>query len=114
MRIERRAPERSIQNVRRIVRNAMAVEKIEIFTGVFALAVMAFLVPDVITKRFIGESRYREGSVSVLPFEIAPVLEVLMNPPGGIRFDRADQLGDRDCSRGLQIEMYVIPHTTRA
>ena len=88
--ISRDAATRSVQHMRRIVRDAMAMQEVEIFASVGLFPVMGLLVPDVIPEGLVVKPGDRERTIPMLPFEVFSVRKGLMNPASGVRLDCGD------------------------
>src|SRR5580765_4804938 len=105
---------RSIQNVGRVVRDPVTIQEVEVFARVCLFPVMGLLVPDIIAEGLVIKSGDRECTIPMLPFEVLSVRKGLMNPAGGVRLDRGDQLGDGHGARWLEVQVDVVPDAAGA
>src|SRR3954469_24166738 len=105
---------RSIKDVCRVIGQSVEIQEPEIFSGIRPFTMMGLLVADVVPESLVVETGNAERTVSMLPLEVFPVWKSLMNPPGRIGLDRADQLGDGYRTWRLDVQVYMVPNSTGA
>ena len=86
----------------------MYLQQRQVFTGKCPLPMMLLLITDVVPQSRIVRATHCECAISMLPLEITPVREALVNPSCGAGFDAADELRNADRGWRFNIEMYVI------
>jgi hypothetical protein len=67
-----------------------------------------FLIADVVSKGSVVRSADGECTVPVLPFEILPVREGLVNPSGRVALNSPNKICDRDCGWWFHIQMHMV------
>ena len=92
----------------------MNVQKREVFAGERLFLVMVFLVANEIPERRIVGTADRECRVAILPVEVPPVRNSLVDPTSGVGFDSPYQLRDGDGCGRLHVQVHVIARPTRA
>ena len=104
---------RSIQLIRGVIHTVPHQQR-EILTAEGMLAVVRFLVPDIIAEIGIVERGYAECTVAMLPSEVAPMREGIVNPLRCSGLDSIYQVRESESTGRLKIQMDVIPGTSSA
>src|SRR5919107_6331697 len=82
----------SVQGVQQIVLDAVDLQQRQVLARVGSLAMVLFLVPDVFAECRVFRSAHCECSVPVLPLEVAPVREALVDPSRRAGLDAAHKI----------------------
>jgi hypothetical protein len=86
-----------------IVLNAMAIEQREEFAVEPMGPMMMFLMLDVVPKAAIVEWRDAEGTIAMLPSEVAAMGKVIMDPFRGRGLDAGYQIRHGEGARRLDV-----------
>lgn len=109
-----RPPDRAIargsfQEICRVVGYPMTDKETQVFSRKAILPVVCLLIPDVIPQLAISKWGNAECAISMLPPELAPVRESIVDPFRGRRLDAVDEVGKRECAGRFEVQMNVIP-----
>ena len=75
-----------------------------------SLAMMTFLLTDVVPHNLNLRGIHRKGSIPGLPLKRLQIMPLAFQPPAGIRFENGDPTGHRDCPRQNKKDMNMILH----